>query len=190
VVISQVYGGGGNTGATFLNDYVELHNRGTTAQALDGTALQYASAAGGNWTVLPLPAVSIPAGGYYLVQLAGGTTAGVALPTADFTSSAINMSGTAGKITLTTGIVAENPLTCPLAETLDFVGYGTGTSGASCFEGTAATATLSNSTAAIRNSGGCDDTDANNADFTATTLTAATPPRNHASAPVMCTVCP
>ena len=26
VVISQVYGGGGNSGATYKNDFIELHN--------------------------------------------------------------------------------------------------------------------------------------------------------------------
>ncbi len=47
---------------------------------------------------------------------------------------------------------------------VDFVGYGTG---ANCFEGTAPTATLSNTTAALRNGNGCTDTDSNAADFTA-----------------------
>ncbi|MEQ1530867.1 MAG: hypothetical protein ABL925_16240, partial [Methylococcales bacterium] len=28
IVISQVYGGGGNTGATYKNDFIELFNRG------------------------------------------------------------------------------------------------------------------------------------------------------------------
>ena len=31
VVISEVYGGGGNGGATFTNDFIELYNNGTTA---------------------------------------------------------------------------------------------------------------------------------------------------------------
>ena len=30
IVISQVYGGGGNSGATFKNDFIELYNLGTT----------------------------------------------------------------------------------------------------------------------------------------------------------------
>lgn len=30
IVISQVYGGGGNAGAPYMNDFVELFNRGTT----------------------------------------------------------------------------------------------------------------------------------------------------------------
>jgi ABC-type sugar transport system substrate-binding protein len=29
VVIGQVYGGGGNSGATYTNDFVQLDNRGT-----------------------------------------------------------------------------------------------------------------------------------------------------------------
>jgi hypothetical protein len=29
VVISQVYGGGGNTGATYTHDFIELFNSGT-----------------------------------------------------------------------------------------------------------------------------------------------------------------
>jgi predicted extracellular nuclease len=49
VVISQIYGGGGNTGATFTHDYVELHNRGTTSQSLTGWTVQYASATGSSW---------------------------------------------------------------------------------------------------------------------------------------------
>jgi membrane-bound inhibitor of C-type lysozyme len=31
VVISQVYGGGGNSGAKYKNDFIELFNRGSTA---------------------------------------------------------------------------------------------------------------------------------------------------------------
>ena len=30
IVISQVYGGGGNTGAPYTHDFIELFNRGTT----------------------------------------------------------------------------------------------------------------------------------------------------------------
>src|SRR5579859_2007614 len=31
LVISQVYGGGGNSGATYKNDFIEIFNKGTTA---------------------------------------------------------------------------------------------------------------------------------------------------------------
>ena len=38
VVISQVYGGGGNTGATLRNDFIELFNRGSAAVDVTGPA--------------------------------------------------------------------------------------------------------------------------------------------------------
>ena len=34
LVISQVYGGGGNSGATFKNDFIELFNRGDATVSL------------------------------------------------------------------------------------------------------------------------------------------------------------
>src|SRR5262245_4880264 len=46
LVISQVYGGGGNAGALYTHDFIELFNRGTTAVSLSGMSLQYASATG------------------------------------------------------------------------------------------------------------------------------------------------
>ena len=36
LVVSQVYGGGGNSGATFQNDFVELFNAGATAVDISG----------------------------------------------------------------------------------------------------------------------------------------------------------
>ena len=45
VLISQVYGGGSNTGAFYTNDFIELFNRGTQPVALSGWSLQYQSAA-------------------------------------------------------------------------------------------------------------------------------------------------
>ena len=35
IVISQVYGGGGNSGAPFTNDFIELFNRGTATVDVD-----------------------------------------------------------------------------------------------------------------------------------------------------------
>ncbi|MFZ1795449.1 MAG: lamin tail domain-containing protein, partial [Dokdonella sp.] len=43
VVISQVYGGGGNSGSTYTHDFIELFNAGSTAQDLTGWTVQYAS---------------------------------------------------------------------------------------------------------------------------------------------------
>ena len=58
VVISQVYGAGGNAGATYKNDFVELHNRGTTAASLAGWSVQYGSSGGTTWSVTNLTGTS------------------------------------------------------------------------------------------------------------------------------------
>jgi hypothetical protein len=46
VVISQVYGAGGNAGATLNADYVELFNPTGNTLTLNNYSIQYASAAG------------------------------------------------------------------------------------------------------------------------------------------------
>jgi len=58
VVISQMYGAGGNNGATLRYDYVELFNRGSSTVAVGGWTIQYASAAGTSWGKAELPAGS------------------------------------------------------------------------------------------------------------------------------------
>src|SRR5262245_44639100 len=67
VVISQVYGGGGNSGAQYANDFIELYNRGASAVSVSGWTVQYASAAGSTWSRTTLSG-SIAPGRYYLVR--------------------------------------------------------------------------------------------------------------------------
>ncbi|HET9635918.1 MAG TPA: DNA/RNA non-specific endonuclease [Gemmatimonadaceae bacterium] len=164
VVISQVYGGGGNASATLRNDFIELHNIGSGDASLEGMSVQYASAAGTSWQVTALHG-TLAAGQFYLVQEAKGTGGTVDLPNPDATGT-IAMSATSGKVALvrgTTGLTCgTSTLPCnDAAGVADFVGFGT----ASYFEG-AATPALTNTTAALRNGDGCTDTDNNGADFT------------------------
>jgi hypothetical protein len=179
-VISQIYGGGGNATAPFLNDFIELHNRGNTAVTLTGWAVQYASSAGTTWTVTPLgsPTVTIAPNGYYLVKEGSGGAVGATLPAADTTGS-INMSGTAGKVALTNTITVLAG-GCPTGgAVVDFVGFG---AAATCFEGAAPTAAPSNSTSVSRVASGCTDANVNSTDFTAGTVN----PRNSGSALGIC----
>ena len=44
IVISQIYGGGGNAAATYKNDYIEPFNRGSISVSLNGWSVQYAAA--------------------------------------------------------------------------------------------------------------------------------------------------
>lgn len=176
LVLSQVYGGGGNSGATFQNDYVEIFNPSNVAVSLAGKSVQYGSATGTTWQVTPLPDTTVAPGGYFLVQQASGGAIGAALPTADATGT-INMSATNGKVALVDATDALSGA-CPTAGVIDVIGYGT----ANCFEGTAAMAG-SNTLAATRAAAGCTDSDDNGADVTPATPT----PRNSASPASPCT---
>src|SRR5262245_33380862 len=165
VVISQVYGGGGNSGATLRNDFIELFNRGSAPVNLNGWSVQYASTTGTAWQRTNLTNVTLAPGQYYLVQEAAGSGGTTALPTPDAAGS-IAMAAGAGKV-----VVVNNQTTiasgtaCPTdASIVDIVGYGSGTN---CFEGAGPTATITNTTAALRGGGGCIDTDQNGADFSA-----------------------
>ena len=158
VVISQVYGGGGNTGATYKNDFVELYNLGSNAVDVTGWTVQYASSTGLSWQKTTLSGTIQP-GRYLLVQEAAGAGGTVDLPTPNAIGT-IAMSATAGKVALANTSTTLTG-TCP-SGLVDFVGYGSATT---CFEG-APTANLSNTTAALRKSDGATDTDNNSADFT------------------------
>ena len=170
VVISQVYGGGGNSGATYRNDFIELYNRGATPVDLTGWSVQFTAptsafaATSGTGTPLTtnLSGIIQP-GHYFLIQEAAGAnvTTSVLLPTPDVTG-AIAVGSTAGKVALVTNttVLSGN---CPAFAAngiVDFVGYGA----ADCSE-TSPTPVLTNLLAAIRNNNGCTDTDNNNADF-------------------------
>lgn len=172
--ISQVYGGGGNSGATYTHDFIELFNSGTGTINLSGYSVQYVSAAGtGTWAVTNLSG-SIGPGQYFLIQQAQGAGGTTPLPTPDVIGT-LAMGGSAGKVALLNTTTALTGSGCPfIASIVDFVGYGTT---ANCFEGSGPTPALSNTTAALRAGAGCTDTDNNAADFTAV----APAPRNTAS---------
>lgn len=183
ILISQVYGGGGNSGAPYLNDYIELFNPTSSAISINGWSVQYASAAGTTWTpIIPLSG-SVAAGQYYLVQLASGGAVGSPLPTPDATGTT-NMAAGAGKVALantTTALTCGSSNDClPNVNIIDFVGYG---SSASSFEGSGPAPAPSNTTSDLRGSGGCTDVDNNSTDFALGTPT----PRN-SSSPI--NICP
>ena len=181
LVVSQVYAGGGNSGASFVNDYVELFNAGPASVTVDGWTVQYASAVGSTWQLTALSG-SVAPGGRYLVQLGSGGTVGAALPAPDATGTS-NMAVSGGKVAVVTDSTA---LTCGAAAgscstvgtIADLVGYGS----AADYEGSSAAPALSSSTADVRADDGCTDTDSNADDFTAGTPT----PRNSSSPATSC----
>ncbi len=176
VVISQVYGGGGNSGATYTHDFIELFNWGTSSVNLNGWSVQYASATGTSWQKTDLTNITLAPGQYYLIQQAQGSGGTTPLPTPDATGT-IAMSGTAGKVALVNvNTVITSGTSCPTGSTIvDFVGFG---STANCFEGSGSTPAPSNTNAVLRAANGCTDSNNNAADFAAGAPT----PRNTASA--------
>ena len=185
IVVSQVYAGGGNSGASFTHDFVELFNRGSTAVDVSGWTIQYASAGGTTWQATALSG-SIAPGRHYLVQLASAAAVGAPLPTPDATGTT-NLAVSGGKVAI---VRDASPLTCgssagscsAVASVADLIGYGT----AGDYEGGGAAPSIDNASAAIRAGDGCTDTDANPSDFATGTPT----PRNTASPIVSCGVTP
>ena len=183
VVVSQIFAGGGNAGASYTNDFVELFNRGAAAVNLTGWTIQYASGASTSWQTTTLSG-SIGPGRYYLVQLASTASVGSPLPTPDAAGTA-NLATAGGKlalvgdtVALTCGATAGSCSSAPLVE--DLVGYGSATD----YEGVGPAPALGSTTAAVRGGGGCTDTNANATDFAAV----APAPRNALSPSASCSV--
>jgi uncharacterized protein len=135
VVISQVYGGGGNSGATLKNDFIELFNNGSTAVNVGGWSVQYASASGTTWQTTALPALNLQPGQYLLIQQAAGAGGSASLPTPDVVGT-IAMGGSSGKVALSSSTTA---LSGAAPAALDLYSYSVS----------------NNNTAAVRNDNGC-----------------------------------
>ncbi|MBL8169129.1 MAG: lamin tail domain-containing protein [Acidobacteria bacterium] len=194
IVISQVYGAGGNTGATLRNDYVELFNLSSSPVSLNGMSLQYASNSGNfassTSNLFALPNVTLQPGQYFLFAGNSGGANGAVLPTPDGSASGFSMAAASGKVALVNSTTALNcgatATTCTsaqLALIVDAVAFGSQT-GSYTGEGGTQTPTLSATLAAFRAMNGCTDTDSNSADFS----TGAPAPRNTASPLSPCTV--
>lgn len=116
VLISQVYGAGGNNGAVLDSDFIELYNPTSEEIDLNGWSVQYASATG-NWPTAPNNTTTltgkIPAYGYYLIKQASGS-AGAPLTGQDDTG-ALAMGASNGKVRLLDANKGE----------IDVVGFGT-----------------------------------------------------------------
>ena len=196
LVISQVYTRGGETGAVFRHDFIEIFNRGNTTVNLSDYTLQFlaniAPGPGGNppggfgavavRVVSSGGPVNINPGQYWLYQFGSSGNNGAPLPvTADATNEQLNLPGNGGRVALVKGLTQLVQFGCPVAvdaSIADFYGYGATT----CAEGSFPGAAPSSLTAALRNSNGCDDTDSNTADFTLTTPS----PRNSSSPTNVC----
>lgn len=149
VVISEIYGGGGNTRAAYDHDFVELFNRTKQPIDLTGWIVEYSPASGTTWSAARLSG-SIRAYHYFLVRFAGNGGTGAALPAPDSTGVA-NLARSGGKVRVrnASGVV-------------DLVGYGQ----ANLAEGRPTQPAPDNAQSVVRRVYGCTDTNNNAADLT------------------------
>ncbi|ATG50930.1 glutamate--cysteine ligase [Brachybacterium vulturis] len=162
--LNEIYGGGGNSGAAFQHDFVELVNTGDEDISVDGWSLQYASKSGTFNNSVALSG-TVPAGSTFLIRLAPGNGAGDPLPESDLTGG-INASGSGGTFALSDaeGALACEGTTC--AEdpaVVDLVGWGP----AATFSGEAPAPGTDNATSVSRIAA----TGENSTDFAAGTPT-------------------
>lgn len=171
LVISEVYGGGGNAGSTWKSDFVELYNPTDNAIAVDGWTLQgrsatnTAAAASGNSVALT---GDVPAHGHYLIKLADGTGGTKALPPVSATGT-IAMGAGGWQVWLSNGNTLLDPADGNVSDPaiVDFVGAATNSTS---YEGAAANEAPSATLSVQRSATGA-DSDNNATDFTALTPT-------------------
>ena len=83
LVISEVYGAGGNAGAVLNADFVELYNPTGAAISVTGDYIHYRAGNGVSGGSPFALTGSVPAGGHYLIQMGAVGANGAALPTPD-----------------------------------------------------------------------------------------------------------
>lgn len=164
LVISEVYGAGGNSNAAYNADFVELYNPTDDPLPLAGLSIQYRSATGGAGAPPYQLSGAVPANSHYLIQMGVAGATGAALPTPDATASpAFSMAAAGGRVALVngttqfdqTGNVAGNPIF------VDMVGE----LGAATWEGSGPAGFDASATQSLNRAAGGADTDNNAADF-------------------------
>ncbi|MDD5463803.1 MAG: lamin tail domain-containing protein [Candidatus Moranbacteria bacterium] len=133
IMIYEVYGGGGNSGAIYDSDYVVIYNSAEDEISLDGWLLQYASFNGlftsGKTTPL---SKTVSAKGYYLVSQGNNGDTGKILPAIDKVGAIkANLAADKGKLALVHGADIINSENIELYD--DFVLYEGGSNNKSIY---------------------------------------------------------
>ena len=172
--ISQIYTRGGEAGAAFQNDFIELFNRGNVDVDVSGWTLSISNFAGtppniqissSGIKLFNPNGIIIGPGRHLLIKFGGSGTNGQAITTSDINLNPVPLSDTGGQIAL---VAKDQTLPfgyCPAAPDLtglvvDYVGYGI----AICYEGTVTLAPPPD-VSLTRVGGGCTDNNNNLADF-------------------------
>ncbi|MFZ4456975.1 MAG: C10 family peptidase [Bacteroidales bacterium] len=134
VLITQVYGGGGNSGANYKSDFIELLNTTSSDVNIGGWCAYYIAATSSSTSQKYefLANTIIKAGSYFLLKCADGTGAQPAWSLPFDGTSTLALGGTVGKVILLKSNAAFTLSTPPLIEEIvnnvnfgDYVPYGT-----------------------------------------------------------------
>ena len=134
VIITQVYGGGGNSGATYKSDFIELFNTTNSDVDVSGWCLYYLGATSSTTNIkyeFPINSI-IKAKKYFALKGADGTGTQPAWSLSFDATSTLALGGTAGKLILLRSNAAFTLSTSPTIEEIvnnvdfaDYVPYGT-----------------------------------------------------------------
>jgi len=176
--ISQIYTRGGEAGAAFQNDFIELFNRGSVDVDINGWSLNISNFAGTPPNIqisatsirfVSSSGIILRAGSHLLIKFGGNGANGQPINNTDINLNPFPISDAGGQIVLL-GKDKTLPFSyCPAAPDLtgvvvDYVGYGI----AICYENTVAPAPPQDK-ALVRVGGGCTDNNDNLADFSLAT---------------------
>ena len=192
--ISQIYTRGGESGAAFRSDFVEIFNGGTAPVDINEWSV-YVKGLGGDPSgfgrvFLTSQNAGVEPGHFVLVRMGSGGTNGSPLPQPDasavifgFEESLFNMNADSAQVALLRKGAPDPPRNgCPVLPSdgiEDYVGYGNSV----CSEGGQPAPAPGLTTALVRRGGGCVETNNNAADFQVLDATA---PRNSSTTPAPC----
>jgi hypothetical protein len=130
VVISELYGGGGNSGSTYTHDFIELYNPTPSDVVMSDWSVQYQSGSGsGPFTAIAKYSGTIRSHRFFLIQANPGSGGTTPLPAPDAVAG-ITLAATSGKVALCSDTIGVSGPASP--GVVDFAGYGT----SNLFEGT------------------------------------------------------
>lgn len=167
--ITELFTEGGNAGAAYANDYVEIHNPSTSPVVLDGRGLtlQYrAPGATGPATVVANLTGTLGGGSYDIFQLASAGANGAAVPGVDYTNTAVDLATAGGTLFIAKKTAGYDVGTGAFARdqyVADLVGWGS----SNVFELAAADIADVTPAKSLTRAAGAVDTDVNADDFSA-----------------------
>jgi Peptidase C10 family/Spi protease inhibitor/Lamin Tail Domain len=129
VLITQVYGGGGNSGATYKSDFIELYNTTNSDINISGWSLYYSAATSSATNLkyeFPTNTI-IKANSYFLVKGGDGTGTQPSWNITFDATCTLNLSGSAGKVILLKSNAAftlsASPTIDEIINNVDFMDY-------------------------------------------------------------------